>query len=419
MIKLIFFSTINWALFLLLYQFLLRREKYFLYNRIYLLLATFLGFMVPILSQMRIFSFENQINKNLNFSINLPELLISEKNNFFSQNNIFYKILWIVYFAVIIVLAFKLLNSLFKIKRFYKHGKKTNTQKYKLIYVEQNNIAFSFFSYIFISDNCDQEREKIFKHELTHAKQGHSYDIMFMEIIKIIFWFNPLVYIFDYLIKENHEYIADQAVIDKYPRKSYSEFLINQMQSGMQLVITNNFINSLIKNRIKMMYKTEKRNRWKYFLAVSLILTLITLAPDINAQVKPVKKGEKIYEKVDEMPRFPGCEKEISLIEKDNCSQQKLMQYIFSNLKYPEKAVENGIEGIAVIKFLVTKKGQISNVEILKDPGNDCGKAAKQVVENMNNMTEKWIPGKIKGKKANVTFTLPVKFKLQGDSKKE
>lgn len=419
MIKLIFFSTINWALFLLLYQFLLRMEKYFLYNRIYLLLASFLGFMVPILSQMRIFSFENQINKNLNFSINLPELLISEKSNYFGQNNIFYKILWIVYFAVIIVLAFKLFNSLFKIKRFFDRGKKTNTQKYKLIYVEQNNIAFSFFSYIFLSDNYNQEREKIFKHELTHAKQGHSYDIMFIEIIKIIFWFNPLVYIFDYLIKENHEYIADQAVIDKYSRKTYSEFLINQMQSGMQLVITNNFINSLIKNRIKMMYKTEKRNRWKYFLAVSLIVTLIILAPDINAQVKPVKKGEKIYEKVDEMPRFPGCENEISLIEKDNCSQQKLMQYIFSNLKYPKMAVENGTEGIAVIKFLVTKKGQISNVEILKDPGNYCGKAAKQVVENMNNMNEKWIPGKIKGKKVNVTFTLPVKFKLQGDSKKE
>ena len=93
------------------------------------------------------------------------------------------------------------------------------------------------------------------------------------------------------------------------------------------------------------------------------------------------------------------------------------MEYIFSNLKYPKTAIEKGLEGNVIVRFVVNKKGRISEIEILKDPGEGCGKAVKDLVESMNKMPQKWIPGKLKGKKVNVTYTLPVMFKLT-DKKK-
>ena len=80
MIKLILFSTINWAFLLLVYQLLLRREKYFNYNRGYLLMSVFLGFLIPLISELNIFSFENSIVKNVDINIVLPEILISDNN---------------------------------------------------------------------------------------------------------------------------------------------------------------------------------------------------------------------------------------------------------------------------------------------------------------------------------------------------
>lgn len=129
----------------------------------------------------------------------------------------------------------------------------------------------------------------------------------------------------------------------------------------------------------------------------------------------PPKKEEEIFKIVEQMPRFPGCEDMKGTdAQKEECAKKKMIEFIYKNLKYPPIARENGIEGSAVIQFTVDKDGSIKDVEIVRDPGAGCGEAAKAAVEAMNNMPNKWTPGKQRGVPVKVLYTMPVKFKLEG-----
>ena len=127
----------------------------------------------------------------------------------------------------------------------------------------------------------------------------------------------------------------------------------------------------------------------------------------------PEPEVEEIFKVVEEMPRFPGCDTGTSA-EKKACADQKLLQYLYKNLKYPAIARENGVEGRVYIQFVVEKDGSVQDAKIVRDIGAGCGQAALKVVNDMNNLPQKWSPGKQRGKAVRVLYTLPVTFKLEG-----
>jgi protein TonB len=127
----------------------------------------------------------------------------------------------------------------------------------------------------------------------------------------------------------------------------------------------------------------------------------------------PPPSEPEIFKVVEEMPRFPGCEHLGSKAEKQKCHQEKLLQFVYKNIKYPAIARENGVEGQVVVRFVVDEKGKVGKAEILRDIGAGCGKEALRVVELMNGMAQTWIPGKQRGRPVKVWFNLPVKFKLE------
>ena len=136
----------------------------------------------------------------------------------------------------------------------------------------------------------------------------------------------------------------------------------------------------------------------------------------INNTELPHLKTESnrmIFKVVDQMPRFPGCEDKISDKEKDDCAKSKLLEFIYKNLKYPEEARKNQVEGQVVLQFVITKTGTLENIKIVLEIGGGCGYAAKSVIETMNDMSQKWIPGKQNGQNVDVLYTLPVKFNLE------
>lgn len=113
------------------------------------------------------------------------------------------------------------------------------------------------------------------------------------------------------------------------------------------------------------------------------------------------------------MPRFPGCEDiSGSKKEKKSCADKKMLAYIYSRLKYPSIARSNGIEGTVVIQFVVSKEGSIKDIKVARELGGGCSEAAANVVRDMNNLPDRWIPGEQMGKKVKVMYTLPIKFKL-------
>lgn len=129
---------------------------------------------------------------------------------------------------------------------------------------------------------------------------------------------------------------------------------------------------------------------------------------------KPVEKEDRKFRIVEQMPRFPGCENEnLPKKEMKECADEKLLQFIYSHIKYPTMALENGIEGSVVVQFVVEKDGKISEIQVLRDIGAGTGSEAQRVIELMNSQDIKWTPGKQRGRPVRVQFTLPIKFKLK------
>jgi protein TonB len=128
----------------------------------------------------------------------------------------------------------------------------------------------------------------------------------------------------------------------------------------------------------------------------------------------PEPQVKEIFKIVEEMPRFPGCEDlSASIEEKKACADQKLLEFIYKNIKYPQVARENGIEGTVVVQFVVNEDGSVSDAELIRDIGAKCGEEAVRIIKMMNDMPEKWSPGKQRGRAVRVMFTLPIKFRLE------
>jgi protein TonB len=127
----------------------------------------------------------------------------------------------------------------------------------------------------------------------------------------------------------------------------------------------------------------------------------------------PAPEEEEIFKVVEEMPRFPGCENEATTEAKKACADKKMLEFIYKNIKYPAIARENGVEGTAVITFVVEKDGSVKDARIVRDIGAQCGQEALRVVNMMNESNLKWTPGKQRGRSVRVQFNLPVRFKLE------
>jgi protein TonB len=135
--------------------------------------------------------------------------------------------------------------------------------------------------------------------------------------------------------------------------------------------------------------------------------------PKITEPPKMVAKANEIFEVVEQMPRFPGCEDMAGDdAAKKQCADQKMMTWIYSQIKYPSQAVELSIEGTTVISFVVNENGEIGNITVRKKVGGGCENEAERVIQKMAQLPQKWTPGKQGNKNVSVRYNLPVRFKL-------
>lgn len=122
-----------------------------------------------------------------------------------------------------------------------------------------------------------------------------------------------------------------------------------------------------------------------------------------------------IYKVVEQMPRFPAaCEAlDTTLVYKQKCANQAMLEYVYQRVIYPQEAIDENIQGTAVITFVVETDGRISQPQIVRDLGGGTGIAALGVVLQMKEESLRWIPGKQQGKAVRVQFNLPVRFKIK------
>jgi len=148
-----------------------------------------------------------------------------------------------------------------------------------------------------------------------------------------------------------------------------------------------------------------------FLLLLSIPFCILSLAAQGEPDDRDKAQQAKTFRMVKEMPRFysPSCESKPAE-ERRSCSNKAMLMAAYGNIKYPKKAKAQGLEGLAVVQFVVEKDGSISEVKLTQDPGHGMGEEALRVVKK--HLSSHWVPGKdSKGKAVRVKFNLPLRFR--------
>ncbi len=267
-------ANIYLGVFYALYFLLLDRETYYKLNRIYLLCTPVLSYIIPLVQVGWLKP--NDDGKVVATIIYNPHLHqnIATTATYFTWQNVL--VIGYITGAVVMLTLFALkISQLLKLTR---TQKSLLHNKYKLVKVEDANTAFSFFNYVFIGTNVSGA-DTMIRHELVHIDQKHSFDIVFLELVKIVNWFNPFIYLLQRSLKTVHEYIADeQTAAYENDTLTYSSFLVSNAYGLSGSSISNSFFNyNLLKKRIIMLNQKRSGNlaRLKYLAALPVCAGLL------------------------------------------------------------------------------------------------------------------------------------------------
>ncbi|GAB2995624.1 hypothetical protein GCM10027284_12890 [Cyclobacterium sediminis] len=249
------------ALFILFYKLVLEGEHMYKFNRFYLLISLMLSFIIPFIAfkqQVLPRELVDAVVFESTFSIN-PE---SFKNKPYVKS-INYMI-WgfgLVYFFVTVAFLSRFLINIKYILQKLRKGVCIPYRGSKIVLFNQNTVPHSFLGYVFLNEEAYTSgniEEEILVHELAHVSQKHSLDILFVEVLQIFFWFNPFIFLFRKAIALNHEFLADEAVINQISDiKSYRYLLFDKVSEQASSFITSRFNYSITKKRLLMMTKTK------------------------------------------------------------------------------------------------------------------------------------------------------------------
>jgi len=450
-------SGISLSLFALVYFLFLRRETFFSVNRWFLLISIGFSAILPLL----------HIPFYAPPSVMLPEVTVTPYANLLSVIIVYgtelstvterlvltYSVVGYLYLLGAAFFSGMLILQIYQIIRLIASNRIVPEGKIKLVILDRELSPFSFLNYIFVSNNLQNTKgwEKMLEHEKQHIRQGHTFDVLALELVAVFQWFNPFFWVFRRALRENHEFLADQAVISQGTAPSwYKQILINQYV-GDQIVLANNFNYSLVKNRIQMISKIKSRKiaigkvLFGMLMAVCLIAVFACekkqpakvkiAAPEKsvsivyqghNLQVSGDSIGieklkqlitkpetsenatqpktlvavnselEEVYTVVEQIPEFPGGE-------------AALRNFLGKSVKYPPEAIKKGIQGKVFVTFVVAKDGSVVNAKIARGADPMLDTEALRIVNAM----PKWSPGKEKGKVVAVQYTIPISFVLK------
>jgi bla regulator protein blaR1 len=409
-------TVILQLLFLLVFELFFKKETFFKANRFYLLGSTVLSLIIPLLKipiqekaqQQYVFQLKEVVLSNAGFVENQIENI-----SFQTSLNIVYGIGFLVFLSFFIFKLFKI----FQVKQ---KATLEIINDIKVYRIENSKQAFSFFNYIFVGQD-NQNIDVIIKHEKVHHCQIHSLDLLFLEFLKVVFWFNPLIYFFQKRIVEIHEFEADSDSISEN-KSSYYENLICQIFEVNSISLTNNFYNqSLIKKRLVMLQKSKskKAGMMKYLVVVPMtVVSLMLFSTSVIAQVKEDKTLKELpnsddpipFAILDNPPTFEGCEDKTGNESKE-CFMTAMNNHIKTHFNYPKEAFDKKVQGRITIMFQITKEGLIDNLNV-RGTGNENSYLLEEEAIRIIKLLPKFKPGMIEGKPVAVSYAQPIAFRL-------
>jgi TonB family protein len=425
------------------YALLLRRETFFQLNRVYLVAAALLSFFIPLIQSNWVKNLF--ITKQVQQTIYSSPIVIYHFQPLRDNQVTLGQLLAVVYIGVIVFLTGRFVWQLISLK--------------KVIDQPESTVPYSFFKKIKLGDQ-QENREIISAHEHVHARQWHSADVLLIEAVMIINWFNPVVYFYRFAIKHIHEFIADrQAVKSGTNKTDYALLLLSQTFNAPAHQLVNPFFNhSLLKQRIMMLQKSKSHRiaLIKYCLSAPLFILmlvlssatvnnsktirfinkkteLIFLSPAVNNSKVDVKriinillekkeeketsnpaagkkftiimlkdtvpgKGSKVFSSVEKIPEFPG-------------GINAFYNFLSRNIKYPDEARQKGVQGRVIVSFIVEKDGSLTNFKIARGVGSGTDEEAIRVLA----LSPTWSPGLQNGEAVRVAYSVPISFTLPGE----
>lgn len=274
-------SAISLGALSLVYLMFLRNETFFKTNRLFLLFAIVFSSVLPLL-HFKILGTSKEISLLKGQETNMLDAITVNGSDFSNSLANWLSTSQLIiysYFFVTALVTFVVLFRLFQLIRIIRKEQIVVKDGINYVYLNDSSSPFSFLDYLFVSRNLESTPgwEKMLAHESEHIRQGHTVDILIVELISILQWFNPFFWLLRRVIKENHEYMADQAVLKKGVRvDQYKDILITQFV-GTQFSISNNFNSSLIKLRLKMMtkIKSPQTAKLRYLAGILMVAALV------------------------------------------------------------------------------------------------------------------------------------------------
>ena len=530
------------AAFYFCYRLLMERETMHRLNRIVLLSSILLSLILPLC----VITLHKTIEVAPLQVVDHPELVITELGTISAEEsvtpsietnttdlvkNIFQpSIIFVIFMIGVVCRLLYIANSFRHLRRMIKDSEQYPLEDGVTLAVVDLPVAPFSWMHTIVLSRIDYEEcnPSILAHERGHIRQHHSWDIVFVEVLTALQWFNPVVWLLRRDLRTIHEYEADASVLSSGSDVSqYIQLLMRKAMGTKACILANGINNSTIKKRINMMLlnKSPRRNSLKLLALLPIVGVTLALNAETVTDVVykndepqkqvPIKKGKKsatiktgnnqavevveiiepksidkdkiviseqqekepnaavlilntkqegeepllilddkiatidqvralprdavarvatmrekaairsygekakhgaliittvkhqkeidneligqpdVFDKVDEMPQFPG-------------GMPAMMQYLSSNIRYPEDAKEAGAQGRVIVSFIVEKDGSISNAKVTKPTYSSLDDEALRVVSAM----PKFTPGKQNGQAVRVKYSVPVSFRL-------
>ena len=418
--------NVGLILFYALYKLVCTRDTFFRSRRFILIVSLVLPFILPFIDVREWLESRDRmiILTHFDYSAVLPEIVVGSEA-VETGNRVFVLSEWIgyLYLAGVVVLLVRLVVQAFSLSRLIVRMPEKEINGVRVKCLNDPSGPFSFFGWIFMNPAAVKEDEisEILTHEMAHVKQHHSVDVLLAEMVSICCWMNPFAWLLKREVRLNLEFLADRKVMEAgFATKSYQYHLLG-LAYNHKYGLSNNFNFSHLKQRIIMMNKKKSNaaGHIKYALFVLPAFALLVAGniscsqdasqtedakEEVVAPVSPEAKEapadstakEEVFMVAEQMPEFPGGMKE-------------MLKFLQENVKYPENAMRNNVQGRVIVQFVIEKDGTPTEFKVLRSVDPDLDAEALRVMKAM----PKWKPGMQKGQVVRVKFTVPVSFKLQ------
>ena len=433
------------AVFYMFYRLLLSKETFHRVNRVVLLATAVLSFVLPLC----VITMHETVTIQA-----VPEVTIGDVQMAVEEEPAtpwWQRVLPVLYIIGLLATLGHTLLSIWKVMLLIRRSEQHLEPDGTTVCVTGNAAVapFSWMHYI-VMNRADYETHDaaILTHERGHIRMRHSYDVVLVDLLTALQWFNPAMWMLRQDLRAIHEYEADGEVLSQgINARQYQYLLISKAASIGGYSIANGISHSTLKNRIHMM--TNKKTRSSHLLKLLALVPILGVALALNARTvtdyvydepqkqHPIKKGktngkintgaageivvvgygpeaqktkpvempnamkvkeDNVFDVVEQMPQFSG-------------GTEALLKYLAENVRYPKEAEEKSLQGRVIATFVVEKDGSISRAKVVKSVDPLLDEEALRVVNSMPN----WTPGRQNGEPVAVKYTIPISFKLQGE----